>query len=116
MLSMRLSTVTILSIVLFLGGSSVGQESRSEIGLQGTGFFTKDTTGQGTTQRNTNTGGFLVGYRYSFNRWLAAEAAMAMTGTPSNTLPPRDCRGSKPTFTRQLAASSFAYRHLRDSG
>lgn len=24
-------------------------------------------------QRCTNTGGFLVGYRYSFNRWLAAE-------------------------------------------
>jgi hypothetical protein len=22
----------------------------------------------------TNTGGFLIGYRYSFNRWLAAEA------------------------------------------
>lgn len=58
----------------FPGGSAAAQESRSEIGLQGTGFFTTDTTGQGTTQPSTNTGGFLIGYRYSFNRWLAAEA------------------------------------------
>jgi opacity protein-like surface antigen len=61
-------------VALLLGVSAVAQESRSEISLQGTGFFTKDTTGQGTTERTTNTGGFLVGYRYNLNRWLAAEA------------------------------------------
>jgi opacity protein-like surface antigen len=53
---------------------AVAQESRSDISLQGTGFFTKDSSGQGTTQRSTNTGGFLVGYRYNLTRWLAAEA------------------------------------------
>jgi opacity protein-like surface antigen len=62
-----------LSFALLLG-VSVAQESRSEISVQGTGFFTKDTTGQVTTERATNTGGFLVGYRYHFNRWLAVEA------------------------------------------
>ena len=30
-------------------------------------------TGQGNSQRATDTGGFTVGYRYHFNRWLAAE-------------------------------------------
>jgi len=65
--------IMIASIAFLLGGSAAAQEARSEIGLQGTGFFTTDTTDQGTTQRSTNTGGFLVGYRYSFNRWLAAE-------------------------------------------
>lgn len=49
------------------------QESRSEISLQGTGFFTKDATGNGNLQRGSNTGGFLVGYRYHFNRWIAAD-------------------------------------------
>jgi opacity protein-like surface antigen len=72
-LNMR-KLVVIASVALLLGASAVAQESRSEISVQGTGFFTKDTTGQGTTQRSTNTGGFLVGYRYNFNRWLAAEA------------------------------------------
>ena len=41
--------------------------------MHGTGFFTKDSTGQGTTQRGTETGGVLIGYRYNFNRWLSAE-------------------------------------------
>jgi opacity protein-like surface antigen len=64
----------IASLAILLGVNAAAQESRSEVSLQGTGFFTKDTTGQGTRERSTNTGGFLVGYRYHFNRWLAAEA------------------------------------------
>jgi outer membrane immunogenic protein len=70
---MRQIAIIVASIAVFLAGRAAAQESRSEIGLQGTGFFTTDTTGQGTTQRSTDTGGFLVSYRYSFNRWLAAE-------------------------------------------
>ena len=65
--------LTIGITVLGLGMSALAQESRSEISLQGTGLFAKDTTGQGTTQRATDSGGFLVGYRYHFNRWLAGE-------------------------------------------
>ncbi|HEY3132607.1 MAG TPA: outer membrane beta-barrel protein, partial [Acidobacteriota bacterium] len=30
--------------------------------------------GQGIRQKATDTGGFLVGYRYNLNRWFAAEA------------------------------------------
>jgi len=63
----------IASVAILQGASAAAQESRSEISLQGTGLFTKDTTGQGTMQRATETGGFLVGYRYHFNRWLAGE-------------------------------------------
>lgn len=62
------------SVLLALTISAAAQESRSEVSLQGTGFFTKDTTGQGTTERTTNAGGLLIGYRYHINRWLAAEA------------------------------------------
>jgi opacity protein-like surface antigen len=70
---MRKMAMMIASVAIVLGASAAAQESRSEISLQGTGFFTKDTTGQGTTQHSTDTGGFLVGYRYHFNRWLAGE-------------------------------------------
>jgi opacity protein-like surface antigen len=72
--NMRKMAIIIASVTFLLGVSAFAQESRSEISLQGTGFFTKDTAGQGTTQRSTNAGGFLVGYRYHINRWLAAEA------------------------------------------
>jgi opacity protein-like surface antigen len=65
--------LVIIAAFSMLAVSAVAQESRSEISLQGTGLFTKDTTGQGNAQRSTNAGGFLVGYRYHFNHWLAAE-------------------------------------------
>lgn len=76
---MRRTASIIAGIVLLLsiGAAAHGaaaQEIRSEVSLQGTGLFTKDTTGQGTTQRGTESGGFLIGYRYHFNRWLAAES------------------------------------------
>jgi opacity protein-like surface antigen len=62
-----------LFVALLLSTYVAAQESRSEISLQGTGFFTKDASGNGNLQRGTDTGGILVGYRYHFNRWLAAE-------------------------------------------
>jgi opacity protein-like surface antigen len=62
------------SFVMLLALSATGQEGRSEISVQGTGFFTQDTSGQGVSRTTTDTGGFLVGYRYHFKRWLAGEA------------------------------------------
>ena len=56
-----------------------GQErSPQEISVQGTGFFTKDASGTTSTgdrvrQHATNTGGFLLNYRYYFKRWLGAD-------------------------------------------
>ena len=64
----------IVGLLTLVSINALAQESRSEISIQGTGFFTKDTDGNGIRQHATDTGGFLVGYRYNFNRWLAAEA------------------------------------------
>jgi opacity protein-like surface antigen len=71
---MRYKAIITLGVVLLVSAALAAQERGSEISLQGTGFFTKDSTGNGNLQRGTDTGGFLVGYRYHFNRWLAAEA------------------------------------------
>ena len=62
---------------LLLAASSImAQEGRwQEISVQGTGFFTKDSSGDGINQHATDTGGFLVSYRYHFNPWLAADAS-----------------------------------------
>jgi len=54
--------------------SFASEGPRQELSLQGTGFFTKDSHGRGISQHSTDTGGFLFGYRYHFNDWLAAEA------------------------------------------
>lgn len=63
-----------LVLIALMSVTAVAQEVRSEISVQGTGFFTKDTEGNGVRDHVTNTGGFLLGYRYNINRWLAAEA------------------------------------------
>jgi outer membrane immunogenic protein len=55
-------------------GAASAQEIRSEVSVQGTGFFTKNSNGNGVQNKATETGGVLIGYRYNINRWLAAEA------------------------------------------
>ena len=72
--SMKKVGIAVVGVFALLSMTAVAQENRSEISFQGTGFFTKDTQGNGVLDRATNTGGFLVGYRYNINRWLAAEA------------------------------------------
>src|SRR6202163_1777199 len=67
-----------LGMVLLLGSSARAQENgfmRNEIAVQGTGLFTKDSQQNGTREHSSNTGGFLVNYRFHINGWLAAEAS-----------------------------------------
>src|SRR5260370_22791609 len=62
--------------ILVTAPSAMAQEGRwQEISVQGTGFFTKDSSGNGINQHATDTGGFLLGYRYYFTGWLAADAS-----------------------------------------
>ena len=71
---MRWICILLGSIVL-LTLAAMAQENRSEISLQGAGFFTRSTSGNGTAYSTTETGGFLSTYRYHLNHWAAAEAA-----------------------------------------
>jgi opacity protein-like surface antigen len=71
----KIVVATVLA-VLASGSEAMAQEGRwQEIGIQGTGFFTKDSSGNGINQHATDAGGFLLSYRYHFNRWLAADAS-----------------------------------------
>src|SRR5260370_40439052 len=70
---MRRTALVLVGFVILITIGVTAQESRSDISLQGTGFFTRDTSGQGISRTTSETGGFMVGYRYHINRWLAAE-------------------------------------------
>jgi hypothetical protein len=70
---MRKDAVIALAFIFLLAIAARAQESRSEVSAQATGFFTKDSSGQGVSRTATNTGGLMVGYRYHINRWLSAE-------------------------------------------
>jgi opacity protein-like surface antigen len=74
---MRRATICLGSILLLLLATlaAMAQENRSEISLQGTGFFTQSSSGNGTAYSTTGTGGFLGTYRYHLNHWISAEGA-----------------------------------------
>ena len=64
------------AVVLLLTLSAVGQEyPRVQIGLQGNGFFTKSSTQENVRQTSSESGGFLVDFRYGLSRWVSADVA-----------------------------------------
>jgi opacity protein-like surface antigen len=73
--AMQRTAIFILAVVLLLSVGATAQEVRSDISVQGTGFFTKDSNGQGVRQQGTRSGGVLGAYRYHINRWVSAEVA-----------------------------------------
>lgn len=60
-------------IVIFLGISSWAQEIRHELTVQASGFFTKQTTESGLTNKPTNSAGVMAGYRFNLKRWVSIE-------------------------------------------
>ena len=70
---MRRTAIMLASSIILLGVAATAQENRSEISVEGTGFYTRDTSGQGISRTTTDTGGFMVGYRYHINHWFSAE-------------------------------------------
>jgi opacity protein-like surface antigen len=62
-----------LTVLLAIGSTGWAQEAKQEVTVQGSGFFTKDTTGDGVTNKPTYSGGFLAGYRFNLNRRFAFE-------------------------------------------
>jgi len=71
----KVVVAAILGILVTASGAMAQEGRWQEIGVQGTGFFTKDSSGNGINQHAAAAGGFLVSYRYHFNRWLAADAS-----------------------------------------
>jgi len=71
----KIVVATVLGILVSASGAAAQEGRWQEVGIQGTGFFTKDSSGNGINQHTTDTGGFLLSYRYHFNRWLAADAS-----------------------------------------
>jgi outer membrane immunogenic protein len=69
-------------VIIFIGSvlflvtlAATAQESRQEISVQGTGFFTQSSSGNGTAYSATQTGGLLSTYRYHWKHWASVEAA-----------------------------------------
>ncbi len=73
-------------LLLSASGARADEEKKQEVSAEGFGFFTKNSTGQGRRDTSTNGGGFLLGYRHHFNRWIAAEVNYGRTRDTNKTL------------------------------
>jgi len=68
-------TTFIAVSVLILSIAGLAQESRTEVSVSGTGFFTSSANGNNIQYSTTSTGGVLATYRHHVKRWLAIEGA-----------------------------------------
>ena len=100
---LRRSAIVFASFVMLLTLGATAQENRSDISLQGTGFFTRDTSGNGISRAASDTGGFLVGYGCHINRWFSAEGNYGFDEILKNILVVSENPESRPTCTRSPA-------------
>jgi opacity protein-like surface antigen len=72
--------VAVMFAALLTTSTSLAQETlRNEVSVQGTGFLTKDSEGNGVKQHTTDSGGLLASYRFHINSWLAADGSYGYT-------------------------------------
>src|SRR3981081_1248951 len=80
---------TAILVVLMNASAAIAQERHlQEISVQGTGLFTKDSNGNRINQHSTDTGGFLLTYRFQLNTLLAAAAAYGYARNTQQNLTP----------------------------
>jgi opacity protein-like surface antigen len=84
----KISAGILGALLVVAPGLLAQEEGRHEVSAQGTGFFTKDSANNGITQRSSNSGGLLTGYRFNFNRWLAASADYGYARNTQQNLTP----------------------------
>src|ERR1700756_2176534 len=101
--SVQPAALAILGCIALLSLSAVAQEARSEISVQGTGFFTKDSNGNGIQNKATETGGLLIGYIATTSLGGSRQKpTTAMTATRRDTSAAHQAVYSR-TFTRSPA-------------
>ncbi|HEY1272068.1 MAG TPA: outer membrane beta-barrel protein [Terriglobales bacterium] len=113
---MREKALLMVVVLLALAGAAAAQEQRSEISVQGTGFYTKQSDGQGVRQKATDTGGFLVGYRFHLNRWLSAETTYGWDRNTQQFTFPTGVAGIQTDVHQATGGFVFslpAFRHAR---
>jgi opacity protein-like surface antigen len=81
----RVLTGAMLGVLLLFTASARADEPSSQsFSVQGIGFFTHNSYGNGLTQHATNTGGFLLDYRHHL-RWISADISYGRVRTTEQT-------------------------------
>ena len=99
---MRRTAIMLANFVLLLTLGATAQENRSEISVQGTGFFTQDTSGRGVSRTTTDTGGFLVDTVIISTAGSLAKRTTATTEIPRSIFLQADSRELRRRCTQPL--------------
>jgi len=76
---MRYKITIVLGLLALISIPAAAQNGNSEVSASFTGNFQSQASGLGTTDNASNSGGFLLDYRYHFNSWSAIEADYGRT-------------------------------------
>ena len=71
---MRIKIGLLVAALALLSLPALAQNGNSEVSANFTGNFQKQANGFGVLDTATDSGGFMVNYRYHFNKWSAVEA------------------------------------------
>jgi opacity protein-like surface antigen len=71
---MRIKIGLFVAALALLSLPALAQNGNSEVSANFTGNFQKQADGMGVLDTATDSGGFVVNYRYHFNKWSALEA------------------------------------------
>jgi opacity protein-like surface antigen len=71
---MRIKMGLFVAALALLSLPALAQNGNSEVSANFTGNFQKQANGMGVLDTATDSGGFVVNYRYHFNKWSAVEA------------------------------------------
>jgi opacity protein-like surface antigen len=76
---MRIKVSLILAALALVSLPALAQNGNSEVSANFTGNYQKMATGFGIVNSATDSGGFVINYRYHFNRWSAVEVNYGYT-------------------------------------
>ncbi len=71
---MKRAVILAVSIAILLSLAATAQEAKSQIGVQGAGFFTSSLNANGTEYSATESAGVIGTYRRHLNHWISVEA------------------------------------------
>jgi opacity protein-like surface antigen len=73
------SVLSAVAFIFLFIASGIAQDFKSEVSVQGTANLPKNSTNIDIPHDATKSGGFLIGYRYHLNAWLAVQGDYGYT-------------------------------------
>lgn len=118
---MRRSTVlSALAIIFFLTASGLAQDFRSEFSVQGTANVPKNSDNLDIPHEATDSGGFMLGYRYNFKPWFAVQGDYGYTRNTQKYFDPvfgeTDIQANLHTLTGEAVITAPAHNRVRPYG